>query len=217
MPAFLHALLLVFPAVILFAVLFPLYFRLKWRGELPQSVVVKALCTLVPVTLCLNGCVVGGFAGFWWLLAGLVLCLIGDVAIEKNLFAGMGAFALAHGLFITAFVVYARPKWLALPVFLVLYAGTAFLFRKRFREMGKRLVPFVLYAAVIMAMLSMALCLPTLPGTMALAGGALLFTVSDLTLARNLLNAERCTRRSEAISLAFYYGGLYLIALSVWL
>ena len=201
MSSLLHNLLLAFPAVILFAVLFPLYFRLKWRGEHAQSVIVKALCTLVPVTLCLNGCLVGGFVGFWWLLGGLTLCLVGDVAIEKNLFAGMGA----------------RPQWLAVPVFLVLYAAAAFLFRKRFRDMGERLVPFVLYAAVILAMLSMALCLPTYPGTMVLAGGACLFAVSDLTLARNILNAERCTKRSEAISLAFYYGGLYLIALSVWI
>lgn len=217
MSSLLHNLLLAFPAVILFAVLFPLYFRLKWRGEHAQSVIVKALCTLVPVTLCLNGCLVGGFVGFWWLLGGLALCLAGDVAIEKNLFAGMGAFALAHGLFIAAFVMYARPQWLAVPVFLVLYASAAFLFRKRFRDMGERLVPFVLYAAVILAMLSMALCLPAYPGTMVLAGGACLFAVSDLTLARNMLNAERCTKRSEAISLAFYYGGLYLIALSVWI
>ena len=102
-------------------------------------------------------------------------------------------------------------------MFLVLYAAAALLFRKRFRDMGERLVPFVLYAAVILAMLSMALCLPTYREPWCWRGGACLFAVSDLTLARNILNAERCTKRSEAISLAFYYGGLYLIALSVWI
>lgn len=217
MPGILHILLLIFPAVVLFGVLFPLYFRLKWRGETGQSVAVKALCTLVSVLFCLNGCLVGGFRGFWWLLAGLVLCLVGDIAIEKNLFAGMGAFAAAHLLFIAAFLVYAQPTLLSLPVFLVLYAAAAFAFRKRFREMKERLVPFLLYAALVLGMLSMALGLPPLPGTMLLAGGAALFALSDLTLARNLLNGDRATRCSEVFSLACYYGGLYLIALSVWL
>ncbi len=217
MPAYLHILLLVFPAVILFGALFPLFFRLKWRGERGQAVVVKGLCTLVPVLFCLNGCLVGGFRGFWWLLAGLIFCLIGDVAIEKNLYAGMGAFAAAHILFIVAFLVYAQPTLLSIPVFLVLYALSAFAFRKRFREMKERLLPFILYAALVLGMLSMALGLPPLPGTMVLAGGAALFTLSDLTLARNILNGDKTTRRSDVFSLGCYYAGLYLIALSVWL
>ena len=90
MSSLLHNLLLAFPAVILFAVLFPLYFRLKWRGGHAQSVIVKALCTLVPVTLCLNGCLVGGFVGFWWLLGGLTLCLVGDVRLRRTCLPGWG-------------------------------------------------------------------------------------------------------------------------------
>ena len=213
----LHILLLAFPAAVLFGILFPLYFRLKWRGEAGQALAVKGLCTAVNVLFCLNGCLVGGFRGFWWLLAGLVLCLAGDIAIEKNLFAGMGAFAAAHLLFIAAFLVYAAPTLLSLPVFLVLYGAAAFAFRKRFREMKGRLVPFLLYAVLVLGMLAMALGLPPLPGTMVLAGGAALFALSDLTLARNLLDGDKTPRRRDVFSLACYYAGLYLIALSVWL
>lgn len=216
MPVFLHILLLIFPAAILFGALLPLHFRLKRRGEAGQSAAVKGLCTAVPILFCLNGCLVGGFRGFWWLLAGLALCLAGDIAREKNLLAGMGGYAAAHVLFMIAFTVYARPKALAVPVFLVLYAAAVFAFRKRFREMKGRRALFLLYTALSLGMLSMALCLPTLPGTLVLAGGAALFVLSDLTAARNLLNGEQATRRSEAFSLVCYYAGLYLIALSVW-
>ena len=83
--------------------------------------------------------------------------------------------------------------------------------------MKERLLPFILYAALVLGMLSMALGLPPLPGTMVLAGGAALFTLSDLTLARNILNGDKTTRRSDVFSLGCYYAGLYLIALSVWL
>lgn len=216
MPGSLRTVLLLFPAAVL-ALLLVLFFRLKAREEPKQALAVKVLCTLVPVVLCLNGCIVTGYPGFWLLFAGLVCCLVGDAVIDGSLPAGTAAFLTGHGLFIACFVTLRAPDPLALPVFLVLFALTAFLFRRHLRSLkGPRLL-FVLYAAVILAMLSLALTLPYRRYTLLMAGGALAFTVSDLLLARGLLRGKSASRVADVVSLSCYYAGLYLFALSVWM
>lgn len=208
--------LYIFPALILFTVFLPLYFKLKWREEKNSAAIVKGLCTLVPVIFCLNGCLINRFAGFWWLLAGLVFCFIGDVAIEKNLYAGLAAFLLAHCLFIWAFSVFAKPDLAALPVFIVLFAAAGFVLRRSVCKLGFKSVPFILYAGVLFAMLALALTLPFTIGTGLIAAGALLFVVSDVMLAYGILNNKKYTRTGDVICLACYYLALYLIALAVW-
>ena len=56
------------------------------------SLIVKGLCTLIPIVF--------GFLGLWadmipsrlWMTAGLLLCLAGDIAIGIRFLWGMGAF-----------------------------------------------------------------------------------------------------------------------------
>ena len=207
--------LYIFPAIILLGGFVPLYFKLKWQGEKASSVVVKGFATLVPVIFCLNGCIVNNFRGFWWLLAGLLLCLGGDIARERSLFAGMAGFFATHLLFIRAFTVFASPELSALPVFLVLYLATAAVFCRKLIRFGSKSIPVLLYAAALFAMLALALTLPFTLGTGILALGALLFTVSDILLAYRILHNIN-SRRSDVVCLSVYYAGLYLIALTVW-
>lgn len=211
-------LLYIFPAIILFITLLPLYFVLKKKGETEQSLVVKGLCTLVPVVFCLNGCLVNGYLPFWWMLLGLLLYLAGDIAIEKKASVGVAAFMSGHLLFIVAFLLMAKPRFLCIPVLIILFTIALILFRKPLMRMRMRAVPFILYAIVLFAMLSLALNLPSSIGTAFMAGGAFLFAVSNLLLARSHIpESEIVSARSEIIRLLVYYAALYLFALSVWM
>lgn len=212
-----HTLLLFFPALVLFAVLMPLYLSIKWRGEHRKSIVVKALCTLVVVILCYNGCYINEYIGFWWIFAGLIFCLIGDVAIEFQLFAGMGAFLIGHCLFIYAFIVMEPLTWQCIPGFIFFYVLVGLVLRKRLKGEGLRLIPYSLYAAAAILMFSLTLTLPLSIGTGCMVAGAGLFVLSDVLLARNILGKKEVSHRSQAVSLACYYAGLYLMAFAVWM
>ena len=66
-------------AVWMLAVLNPLYLRMKRGPHRAAAIAVKAACTLSAAGLCLVGCLRGGEAADWWLLAGLLFCTLGDV------------------------------------------------------------------------------------------------------------------------------------------
>ena len=136
--------------------------------------------------------------------------------IVFSLVPGMAAFLLGHIGYMIAFCMLAPPRWISLPVFAVLLAVVALLFRSTFHAMGKLTPAYVAYAAVLLAMLSLALALPAGLGARGwvVALGALLFTLSDLTLARGLL--VKATPLGDAVCLTLYYGAQFTLALSVF-
>lgn len=211
-------LLYLFPAVIL-AALLPQYLLLKRRGETNQSLIVKGLCTLVPVIFCLNGCLVNGYIAFWLMLSGLFFYLLGDIAIEKKLIPGISSFMIGHGFFIVAFLIMSKPEIHSVAlIFLALFLLSFFIFRKTLLYMKAQAMPFILYAVVLFFMFSIALNLPLQTGTLVMATGTLLIAVSDLLLAKNMApDRNSPSKRKEAIVLILYYTGLYLLALSVWM
>lgn len=231
LPVF-HTLLLVFPAIVLFAVLLPLYYVLKKKKD-GQAWLARALCTLVPVIFCLNGCLVNDYVGFWWLFAGQVLFLAGDAAVEKIPFAGLSAYIFGCLMNLNAFLVMAGTR-LSIPgvwILLTLFVLFVIVFRLFPGNPDACLVPFLLYAAG--TALAHSLTLPCAPGPLLMAGGAALLLLSALLSAQALIvhkppvnmllgyvpvrEEDRKLRRSELFRLLCYYGGLYLIALAVWM
>jgi uncharacterized membrane protein YhhN len=212
-----HIVLLLFPALVLFGVLLPSYFLLKRHANTYRSLVMKGLCTLVPIILCFNGCLTMGFAGFWWILAGLLCYLLGDLTIDKNIWVGMGSFVLGHGAFIGAFLFMATPSKEFIPIFFSLLVILIFVMRKPLKGSGFRYIPYFGYAVVLLCMTSLALTLPFSPGTGLMAGSAVLFTLSDVMLAQNTLSKNDVPRWRDIVSLGSYYAALYLMALSVWM
>ena len=215
----------------LFAALLPLYFTLKRRetGDhlqiMRQSQIVRGLCTLAVLILCLNGCIVNGFMGFWWLFAGLLFCFIGDIAEETNKRTDL-IFFLVHGSLIAAFLYMSVPSALTfLPVLLVFLAAAILILRKKPKNAPLKtgrldkiglLVRF-LTAIVLAATPALALLLPTAMGTVLMAAGALLLTVSDIIQLRNRTYEANPSLRKQVIRMVCYYASLYLIALSVWM
>jgi uncharacterized membrane protein YhhN len=158
-------------------------------------------------------------------LIGLVLGALGDVALlsEHGFLAGLGSFLLGHLAYVVAVGTYLPPRtWLAaagpyaaLPVVVGLGA-LAYLWPK----LGKLRVPVIFYVVVIIAMVISAIALVRSDvldmhhdRRELFAAGAVLFFISDLSVARDKFVAPGFTNR--VWGLPVYYGAQVLIAWSL--
>ncbi len=210
-----------FPIPLLAITVF-LLIRAQFRSEQRQVFFFKPLSTLLVIlvaalSLRTAGVKIGYTAG---VLVGLILSLGGDVALMfpsgKAFLVGLVLFLLAHVAYAVTFTLFngfypgdliSGGALLALAV--VIY---------RYLEPGleKIKVPVIVYVVVISFMVNRAISAffgTTFGPTQAwlMAGGAILFWISDLMLA---VNRFRRPFKHNHLSLAFYYGGQLLIALS---
>ena len=154
-------------------------------------------------------------------LVGLVLCLGGDIALMFQ--SNRKAFTLGLVLFLLAHLVYTSTftrldslhsnDWISA---LVLFILASSFYRWILPGLGTMKIPVALYITVISVMVNQALS--TFSGsafTSKQAGmifiGALLFYISDIMLAVNRYGKPF---KYQRISLAFYYFGQFLIALT---
>lgn len=159
---------------------------------------------------------------FWLLLAGLILCWIGDVSLifffDKRLFLlGLLSFLLGHVMYAIAFFTRGglqTTTWIALPL-IAIFSGYIF---TRFRpHLGKMLGPVTAYIVVISLMLLGAAGLagnPALPlaNRLMTGFGAFSFYISDIFVARQRFVRPAFVNRF--FGLALYYLGQFLIALA---
>ncbi len=155
------------------------------------------------------------------ILWGLVLCLAGDVMLmfpqnRKAFLAGLVFFLLGHVAYAVTFAVLSGFHARDLVSGLVLLVLGAALFLYMRPHLGKMQGPVVFYILVISFMVNRAVALfgagafTNLQAWMITAGAGL-FYLSDVILAyARYVNPFRTHR----ISLAFYYAGQFLIALS---
>ncbi|MEN8242398.1 MAG: lysoplasmalogenase [Chloroflexota bacterium] len=154
-------------------------------------------------------------------LIGLLLSLGGDIALlfqdNKEAFTiGLGLFLAAHIAYMVVFILLGQhSSWDLVSGAILLSAGFA-LFRLFAPNLGSMKVPVIAYIVIISLMVNQALATfssPVFSNAQAwmIAGGALLFYISDVILAAN-----RFWRpwKYQRISLAFYYSGQVLIALA---
>ena len=143
-------------------------------------------------------------------LAGLALSLVGDgllLSERRPVFlSGLVSFLLAHVAYVVAFAAVARPSpWIALLVLAATSAALGWLWP----SLGDMRAPVVAYCVAIAAMLWLALGVDR----GAVRGGALLFWISDLTVARDRFVRPGFANR--LVGLPLYYAGQLLIASSV--
>ena len=155
-----------------------------------------------------------------WLLLALLLSLVGDIALmfesERAFLIGLVGFLLAHVVYAVLFTVlsgFQSTDWISGAVMLA--AAIAF-YRLLWPHLGRMKLPVAVYTLIICFMLNRAFS--TLLGDYFVPGqarilfsGALLFFVSDIILG---LNRFGFPFRHHRISLAFYYSGQLLLALS---
>lgn len=124
-----------------------------------------------------------------WLLAGLVLCVVGDLLLmfdsERSFLGGLSAFLLGHVLYAVAFtrlpVALEALWWSALPVALLLIFSWRWLAPNVGTDMR---LPVILYMAVISTMLLAAATTAGQPAALWIIPGAVGFALSDLAVAR---------------------------------
>jgi uncharacterized membrane protein YhhN len=160
----------------------------------------------------------------FYIIGGLLLCLIGDVCLalpgEKAFRAGLVAFLLGHVFYGIAFSrLIGLSAWISPAAILFwLFSLLAFLWLRP--HLKAMLVPVGIYILVITAMVTGAWAV--LAGTsLSLGGrgfvlaGAFLFYLSDLFVARNQFVKRDFINR--LIGLPLYYLGQFFLAFSIGL
>lgn len=151
-----------------------------------------------------------------WLVVGLTLCAVGDVLLlwDRSFDAGLASFLLGHVGYVAAFhatlPITDWTRWMLLPAALASLAALWWLWP----HLGRRRPAVSAYVAVITLMVWGALSAGgSGPLGWKIAVGAVLFYLSDLTVAR-----DRFVRRdfvNRAVGLPMYFAAQVLIALSV--
>jgi uncharacterized membrane protein YhhN len=161
---------------------------------------------------------------FELVLAGLTLCLIGDVCLalpgEKGFRTGLGAFLLGHVFTIFGFLSLLRITLWISPVagLIFVFSGAIFLWLRP--HLKSMLVPVLFYILVISLMLTGAWAIFRkspfpVPGTAMIFAGALCFYLSDIFVARDRFVKKEYFNR--LLGLPLYYLGQFLLAFSVGL
>lgn len=166
-------------------------------------------------------------APFYLLMAaGLFLCLLGDAAMEVNLLAGLGLFALAHIDFTATFVL----EVLVLGTSLIAILATAIVFTvmiayayllQRYLQssqkgLGKMRGPVVFYAILISLTLSTSVLLWITSGIVAGAFvvlGAVLFVVSDSLI--GIRDFHHHFAKAAIAVQSTYYLAIFLLSMTV--
>ena len=151
-----------------------------------------------------------------WLIAGLVLCAAGDILLlrDRTFDLGLISFLLGHLAYVAGFRT-ALPlgRWTVLVLVPLALAGLAVL-SWLWPRLGRRRVPVAAYVAAITAMVWGGVSVTAagaLPWTA--AGGAVLFYLSDLAVARQRFVHASFVNR--AFGLPLYYAAQILIGLTV--
>ena len=161
---------------------------------------------------------------YYFLLAGLIFCLGGDVCLalpqEKMFLFGLISFLLGHVFYICAFFYVGRINhWIwAGSLIILLISGLIYLWLRP--HLGAMNIPVLIYVIIITIMISAAWSVimnSTLnrPGRIMVFAGALSFYSSDIFVARDRFLKKEFLNRFTGLPL--YYTGQFLLAFSVGL
>jgi uncharacterized membrane protein YhhN len=200
----------------------PLLVRARFRSDIRQEYVLKAISTLLITAVALLSLLTPASRPSYtlWIVLGLVLSLGGDLSLvgssDRMFRIGLVLFLLAHVMYSIGFTVpngFHMQDLVSGAVLLGLGIGVFVYLRPGLGRMGG---PVALYIFVICLMVNRAVS--TFFGTAfsltqawLVTSGAFLFWVSDLVLA---VNRFRKPLRGAPLGLLLYYGAQLLIALS---
>jgi uncharacterized membrane protein YhhN len=182
--------------------------RLRW--------IFKPAASLSFVVVGLGSDVLGSTYGIM-ILAGLVLCLGGDVLLipkkETTFLAGLGSFLLGHLAFAAAFAgLQPAPVQVAVGVAIALAVAVPamrFIYPHVPRDMK---IPVIAYVLVICSMVGTAWGAWQAGATWLIPVGAFAFLLSDLSVALDRFVGEKFINRLWGMPL--YFGSVVLIALT---
>ena len=213
-----NVLIIILAAIFLFGVLF-FEKRENRRGLLPAKTVLSLLFILAvlvqphPIP-----------SYFYLLLAGLIVCMGGDVFLAlpqgKMFLFGLVSFLLGHLCYILAFFSVAETStwtWIGL---LTVFVMSAWIYSWLRPHLGSMNIPVLVYVIIISIMVSGAWTVLgdldlTRSGRIMVFIGALSFYFSDVFVARDRFIGQQFLNR--LLGLPLYYAGQFLLAFSVGL
>ncbi len=195
----------------------------KFGVDNPKTVAIKAACTVIAVLAAIVGTAQSPdhahiYAIF--IAAGLVLGLVGDVVIcQKSTMSflfGMVYFAIGHLCYIVAFTRISRHILWSIPAFIIIFLSIVFIARKIHLQLGKMLIPTIVYCLIITIMVSFAITIPfSNKYGYLIFSGAILFAISDAMLAYGVYKSAQGLKR-DMFGLYCYYIGQSLFAVSTY-
>ncbi len=161
---------------------------------------------------------------FYYLLIGLIFCLIGDVCLalprEKAFRVGLVAFLVGHIFYIFSFSSLIHiSRWVSIGLFIIsgISALVFFWLRPHLKSM---LIPVLIYIVVITVMVIGAWAVfgkfpSSTSGKALILAGALCFYFSDVFVARDKFIKQEY--RNRLFGLPLYYAGQFMLAFSAGL
>ena len=205
------ALIWTFSCFALMIVLYLIYQSIKWGSEEHkwQEWFFKGAATAMSALLAGYGFFSRPSSTSLLILISLCVCAVADVILDLHFLAGTAAFALGHICYCAAMVLFQKPGWASLIVFLLLAVGVFALYPQiKKLEKDKSTLPYVGYALLISAMLSLSITQKPL-----LMLGALLFVGSDVMLLFRIVK-NIPSKRYDYLCLGCYFLAQFLIAAS---
>ena len=179
-------------------------------GDRPAGLVAKPLASLGFVLIGLSGLPFDDRIGSY-VLAGLILAALGDVALmfERWFMVGLGLFGMGHLAYIAGFTTVAGPSpaWLVVAAVAMIAAGRWLLPQIA----GAMRTAVAVYIVIIGVMLATALSAGG--RSLALPIGAAMFVLSDLLVARERFVTS--DDRNRLWGLPLYYAAQVLIASTI--
>lgn len=196
---------------------FALYFILRRAGLMRESLIAKCAGSFLSIAsaglgLYLNGTQPLTEPVFWF----FVLCTAADALLEISFVPGMLLFGAGHVCLIIWLWGLAPAGWAGLIIWLTAYGGAAWLFRRELPKLGRLLLPFCLYPALLGGSLALGLCLPFTAdiGLWPVALGTACFFVSDMMVAKGQLSG--LDPKWHKLVMVLYWAALYLISTALW-
>lgn len=152
------------------------------------------------------------------IIAGLFLCALGDVLLlsrnERAFLAGIAAFAGGHAAYIAAFILTGPAAGPAVIAAALVTGAIAWIIVRRLApHLGSFRVPALAYITIIAVMVAAAIAASLATGDVRIAAGAVLFFISDISVARDRFIKEEFANRLWGLPL--YYSAQLLLASTV--
>ncbi len=206
------------------AIAVPCLIRAEFRKDRKRIYILKPLSSALVLLVGLLPVIIGqnlSMTYSLWIIIGLLFSLGGDIALifqenQKAFRSGLILFLIAHIVYTIAFSMQANMIRQQVYIIIILGILAAAAYRYLYPGLGSMKVSVLAYIIIISYMLNRAIATKFSPNVgdrqaWLICIGAGLFYISDLILA---INRFRKPFRYHRISLAFYYSGQLLIALS---
>ncbi len=210
--------------IIIFGIilLYGLLFYEKRNNRVPLFMAKSILSLLFVATALLQPRSVPAY--YYYLLVGLIFCLIGDVCLalpqEKAFRTGLIAFLIGHVFYIFSFSSLTQiSHWISIGLFIFL-GMSAFIFFWLRPHLKSMLIPVLIYIVVITVMVIGAWAVFwkssfRISAKALILAGALCFYFSDVFVARDKFIKEEYQNR--LLGLPLYYAGQFMLAFSIGL